>query len=134
MYYWEQRIPGLCKYIGPHESEVYFTGQNSKQDDHLVLEAIDRELPIHIFWRKRSGVEFKYLGIPENKKIDIIDEGLGDELMKIRVCTTFDQVVSCGRHEVSRFAWENGAVNTIGGLESMISGQSIQRCFIAMGP
>lgn len=93
---------------------AYFTGQNTGQDDHFVIEAVRRSIPVHVFYRKTGGTEFKYLGVSVNTII--LDNGAGEGLMEASVECMYDRVIPCGRNDATRLAFKNGALDTIGML------------------
>lgn len=116
-------------YIGDSEAYVHFTGQTTKQDDHFVLEAIRRGLPIHLFYRRVAGVEFIYLGVSTD--VTVCDFGAGEGPMRIYATTKYKEPISCGRAGVE-YALKHGCMRTIGKMDSILHGYTMQRCFIPL--
>lgn len=116
--------PDQCSYS---ENTFYalFTGQKCQRDDHLVVEAFERGIPIYVF--QRDGQKgFTRCGLSTSH--GILSEN-GASVMEAYVyCDNVGDVQGRGP---GRLTWCNGALSSI--TDMVVSDESkVGRCFIPM--
>ena len=102
------------------------TGQTCRQDDHFVVEAFERGIPVYVFQRNRGGKGFTHCGLSTSHAV--VSE-TGADVMEARVyCPSVG--ATQGRGD-GRLAWCNGALSSIPNM--VVSDESkVGRCFVPM--
>lgn len=116
--------PDQCVYS---ENTFYalITGQKCQQDDHFVVEAFERGIPIYVFHRN-GHKGFTHCGLSTSHAV--VSE-TGASVMEAYVyCPNIGDVQGRGG---GRLTWCNGAISSIPGM--VVSDESkVGRCFIPM--
>ena len=114
----------------PAGASIDFTGQESGQDDFLVVEALEKKLPVYILYRD-DNKEFRFLGcVDYTYPYEVIQRGEATDtsLMRFKVVTSIpsSDVQSCGKIDLPSstgkctFGYKNGAANFLGLQDSLM--------------
>ena len=121
--------------VDDERTKLDITGQTSGRDDWIVLDALETLKTIHVFYRKRSGIVFNYLGTADHKLSFVTQERRDGWLLHVRL------FVNRGEHEWIPlqeslndvyFKYKAAVFEHLGIDTARLTPMSLQGCFHAL--
>ena len=119
--------------IHEHGSIIDMVGQTTMRDDDVVKIAVEKNMPIMFFHRKRSGQPYKYIGnaIEGNITDDGITTGSGKMKAHFVIHSEYGHIV-CPPIEGEYFRFKKGIISALGCADRVINKGSFNTCYIPL--